>query len=153
MIRKLILSFLICSPLFAEDFVSVKIKETKLRTKPQHWSSSVANLKYGDRLLKLKEEQGWTQASFTGKKIGYIQNSAVSDKKILLSTAETALLESSPGEAILAGKGFSKSTEADFSQKNPSANFSEINRLEKIKLSDQEMLTFVKSGKLAGASN
>ncbi len=131
----------------AQDLVSVQIKEAKLRSKPQHWAPAVETLRYGDPLIKIKEEGAWTQVT-KSKKTGYLQSSAISGKQIMLSTASLGSVKADAGEVVLAGKGFSKSTEEEYARNNSAANFSAVNKLEQLKVSDAEMQQFVAAGKL-----
>ena len=62
-----------------------------------------------------------------------------------------ALVEkaASSDEIALAGKGFNEQVEGEFKKKNPNIDFKQIDRMEKIVVSQNNMQQFLKSGGLS----
>ena len=55
----------------------------------------------------------------------------------------------SSDELALAGKGFSKQVEGEFKTKNPQLDYTWVNRMEQMVISQEQIEQFLKDGKLA----
>lgn len=130
------------------DTVFVKVKSVKLRSSPEYFGAGVATVNYGDALQKVESGKDWWKVK-KGAAVGYIPVSALSDKKIVLSGSRAPETEFKSRDVVLAGKGFSKEAEKQLASNDKKLNFAAVNRMEGIKVSDQEMLGFIKSGMLS----
>lgn len=134
-------------PSYADD-LWVHVRESRLRSKPLFYASTVSSVRYGEKVSKLGEENGWVSVRAGGHQ-GYLPLSAVSPKAIIFSTSDVAKGEADSGELVLAGKGFSKEIEQSFQRQDESARFDLVNRVEReAKASPAEVAQFIKQGGL-----
>lgn len=133
----------------------VKVRETRVRTEPSHLASSISALKYGDPVTSLSSTptDGWFRVR-AKKGEGYIHVSAVTPKKVVLSDA-TAPTAADRSEMVMAGKGFSLEVEKAYAEEHANLNFTAVNRMERVNITDPELKKFVKEGQLVliGASS
>jgi hypothetical protein len=142
----LIISFFLPASVFAANTpLYVKVREAKVRTEPKQWAPSVASLKYGDRVSVVSEDGAWLKLSN-----GYLHSTAVSERRVVLEASKSVNKGGDDKDVILAGKGFNKEVENSYAAKNRSLNYSEVDRMEKLKVSDRELASFVGEGKLQG---
>lgn len=135
------------APSYADD-VWVQVKESRVRAKPQFYAPTVQSVKYGDRLSKIGEDNGWVGVRAGGRE-GYLPLSAVSPKAIVFSSADVARAQADPSELVLAGKGFSKEIEQSFKRQDSSARFDLVDRVEReARASADEVDRFIKQGGL-----
>lgn len=149
--KKLIFFSLLLLPCsaFAEGKVYIQVAGAKVRSEPKLWSTSVADVKFGSEVTLLSEgENGWAKIQ-VGSKEGYVPITAISSKKVALN-ANAPKGRASQDDVVLAGKGFDKNTEDQFANAGVPLNYPEVNRLEKVTVSDSQLRTFVKNGKLGG---
>lgn len=129
--------------------VSVKVKAAKVRAEPRAWATAVTALKYGDSIQALSESDGWLKVRTAGGKQGYLHESAVTTKKIVLSmrgisgdgTADRT-------DVVLAGKGFNQAVERDLAAQDGSLNFKAVDEMERLRVSDTDLAAFIKAGQL-----
>lgn len=128
--------------------MSVQVKEAPLRATPSFVGKVVGTLAYGDR-VEVREKQGdWSKVEFSGQS-GWLHNSALSAKKIVLASGqEQAKVTASGDELALAGKGFNSDVEAQFKAAHREIDFTWINRMEKISIPAAESQVFLKEGRL-----
>lgn len=126
----------------------VRVRESKLRAQPKFWAASVSELRYGDPLTLVGQESGWLKARTSRGKQGYVHPSVVTEKRIALSSDAAVDKRADTSDVVLAGKGFSKEVEREYAQSNPTLNFKAVNSMEQLKISDQELLSFMREGKL-----
>lgn len=135
------------SPCYADD-VWVQVRESRVRAKPLFYATTIQSVKYGDRLSKIGEENGWVGVRAGGRE-GYLPLSAVSAKVIVFSSADVAKVKADPSELVLAGKGFSREIEQSFKKENTSARFDLVDRVEReARASSGEVERFIKQGGL-----
>ena len=97
----------------------------------------------------MRGQQGaWLKVGLPGLKTeGWMHASALTSKKIVLQAGEQAVGQgASSDELALAGKGFNQQVENTFRAQNPNLDFSWIDRMEKIVVSQSEMETFLREG-------
>lgn len=138
---------LIASLVFAQS-ITIKVKETRVRSSPKFYARTISRVKSSERLEKIGEHRGWYKVKTTEGQIGWIHSSAVETKKLRLSSGEWVETEASPEEVALAGKGFNKEIEAEYRKTHPRLDFTWVDRMEKIEISEEEMEAFLKVGKL-----
>lgn len=130
------------------DTVFIKVKSVKLRGTPQYFGTGIATLNYGDAVQKIESGEDWWKVK-KGGSIGYVPTSALSSRRIVLGGAKAPDANIKSSDVVLAGKGFSKEAEKQLSQTDKKLNFAAVNRMESLKISDQELLGFVNSGRLS----
>ena len=134
----------------ADDSLSVQVRNTKLRSEPSMWSNGVASLSYGDPLTKISGDEPWFKVKTSHGQVGFIPSSAVTTKKIVLSSRGASGAASvDQSDVVLAGKGFSKEAEAAFASSSK-ANFAEVDAVERVKVSEGEARQFMQAGQLGG---
>lgn len=134
----------------AEETVYVQVRESKVRSTPKIWAAPVASVSYGDALVKLSGSEGWSQVKTAGGKGGYIPESSITSRKVVLSSnASLGAGGADSTDAILAGKGFDQATERQFAASS-GANLAPVDQMEKLRISEQELKEFVISGGLEG---
>lgn len=135
------------SPSYADD-VWVQVRESRVRARPLFYATTIQSVKYGDRLSKLGEDNGWVGVRAGGRE-GYVPLSAVSPKVIVFSSADVAKVQADPSELVLAGKGFSREIEQSFKKQDSSARFDLVDRVEReARASSGEVERFIKQGGL-----
>jgi len=97
-----------------------------------------------------KEEDEWYEVVPVKKQgRGWVHVSALSAKEIILKPGSKDIQNAaSSDELALAGKGFNEEVEKDFKKKNKNANFTWVDKMEKIVISTHEMQGFLKDGGL-----
>lgn len=131
--------------------MSLYVRNGYLRSEPSFLGKTVTSVKYGDRLGVIEEKGQWVNVAVSGSNVsGWIHASALTQKKIILKAgAGDAELAASSGEMALAGKGFNSDVEAKFKTQNKDVDFRVVDRMEKIIVSMDEMVNFLKEGNVA----
>jgi hypothetical protein len=130
---------------------SVQIKSGVLRATPSFLGKVVAKVVYGDRVEALGNKNGWSKVRPPAgvKNSGWIHDSALTYKKILLTAGQSDVAQGATGKEIaLAGKGFNEQVEREFKAQNPQLDFKMIDQLEKIIVSDDQMQRFLEAGRV-----
>jgi len=130
--------------------MSVQVKNCQLRDKPSFLSKIVTNLSYADQVNVQQERDNWYKVSAVNKKgSGWVHVSALSEKKIILKSGSKDIENAaSSDELALAGKGFNEEVEKEYRNKNKNADFTWIDKMEKIVVSQNEIQKFLKEGGL-----
>ena len=130
--------------------MSVQVKKCQLRNKPSFLGKIVINLKYADQVTVKQEDKNWYEVvPVNKKKGGWVHVSALSTKKIILKEGSKDVANAaSSDELALAGKGFNEQVENDFKKKNKNADFTWVDKMEKIVISSKETQSFLKEGGL-----
>ncbi len=132
----------------AADDVYVTVREAKLRTKQDFFSPGIADVRYGDKLNVLNESGSWLSVKTGGGKQGFIHQSAITERRVVLKgSAKFDPNQTSQSDVVLAGKGFNADVERRFAAAQH-VNFADVNAMEKIKISPNELSSFVAQGKL-----
>jgi uncharacterized protein YgiM (DUF1202 family) len=113
-------------------------------------SKIVTKVAYGDRVEVMDNKNGWSKARPAGaKQSGWIHDSALTHKKIVLTAGQSDVAQGATGDEIaLAGKGFNEQVEQEFKEKNPQLDFKMIDQMEKIVVSDSQMRQFLEAGRV-----
>ena len=130
--------------------VSIQVRQSQVRSKPSYLSKVVGKLSYGDSPADLGRKGEWLKVKSKKGLTGWVHASAVTDKKIILSSGKTkADLKASDEELILAGKGFNKEVEGKYRSQNPKAAFDRVDRAEREhNLDSSQVSAFLKIGRL-----
>ena len=129
--------------------VNVNVKTAKVRVEPRVWSTAVVGVKYGDTLQALSSSDGWLKVRTSGGKQGYLHQSAVTDKKIVLAARGSGGdVSADRSDVVLAGKGFNKAVEQDLAAQDGALNFKAVDEMERVRVSDGDLAAFIKNGQL-----
>ncbi|HMO18131.1 MAG TPA: SH3 domain-containing protein [Oligoflexia bacterium] len=135
------------------DSVSVSVRETQLRSKEDFLSKGTP-LKYGDSLKVLSKNNGWIKVKSVSGKEGFVHSSSVTDRELnLVADKKMGRSGASSKEVVLASKGFDKDVESKYAASNRALNFSAVNQMERTKISQAEISSFIKEGKLGGGAS
>ncbi len=128
------------------ETLKVITKENVIRKENRFLSIVIIQVRYGDEMEGLGREGDWFRVKFKGKE-GWIHRTAVEAKKIglggILGSGKTK-----HEEVALAGKGFNPEVEKAYRNKHPEAKYHIVDRIEAIKVSEGDIDSFIKKGKL-----
>jgi uncharacterized protein YraI len=127
--------------------MSVQIRKADIRDTPSYLGKIVTSLAYGDKVTVQSESGAWLQVSAAGQS-GWIHNSALTRKNIVMKAGEGAQTSASSGEMALAGKGFNSEVEGQFKANHKDIDFTWVDKMEKIKIPPKELSGFAKEGQL-----
>jgi hypothetical protein len=135
------------SQLLADSTAFVQVRSFKVRKGPDFVSENVADVKLGDQVTVLGEEDDYLKVRTPNGLQGYLHKSAVTeDNLVLKSRSRSSTVDR--GSVALASKGFDNNTEAVYQRDNPAANFAEVNRMERLTVSEGELRAFIAAGGL-----
>lgn len=134
------------------ETMSVQVRKSQLRNQPSFLGKILTELVYGDRVTVDEKKESWLRVSpAKGGKKGWMHISSLTTKEIVLKpNSKDVEKAASSDEIALAGKGFNKQVEEKFKQDNKNIDFSEIDKMEKIVISQLEKQTFLQDGDLEG---
>jgi SH3-like domain-containing protein len=141
--------FIVLVTVLVAETLMVKIQTTNLRKEPKFYASTIAVLKAGEVVEKISTANGWYQVKTAGGIVGWLHSSAVQTGKFALAAVDKSLTTKATADEIaLAGKGFNKQVEQSYKAKHSEANFAAVDRMLKVKVSQSQLLKFLKEGKL-----
>lgn len=127
--------------------MSVQVKEGQIRSSASFLAPITGKVAYGDQVEALQQQGDWVEVKNAQGGKGWIHQSAVTRKRIALSTGgETAPVAASGQEVALAGKGFNAEVESKYRLAHREADYDWVNRMEDIRITPREMVTFLKEG-------
>ncbi|MDZ4787168.1 MAG: SH3 domain-containing protein [bacterium] len=143
-------TLVLSSSILAEDSLFVQVRSTKIRSQPEHWAAAVSDARYGDKLKPITddEDSAWLEVGTLSGKKGFINRSAVSKREIVLNTSKLASVNADLSEVVVAGKGFGKEVEQDYAMSSSNVDYRAVNKMETLRVSDPELLNFMKEGQL-----
>ena len=137
---------------FAEEqgLMSVQVREGQVRLKPTFLGQIVARLSYGDQVMVSEEKGSWAKINQVETKgAGWIHMSALTKKKIIMNPGTQDIKRAaSSDELALAGKGFNTQVEKEFKVKNRNIDYTWVDKMEKIDVSQEQIRQFLKQGEL-----
>jgi hypothetical protein len=137
----------------ADDSVYIEIKSAKLRQQPKHWAPSLQDLAFGAKLEEVAREGGWVKVRTSAAIEGYVHQSALTNRRIVLSAAGQSTApesEADPSSIVLAGKGFNQEIQARYQSQRSELNFEAVNKMELRVVDGPELSAFLLDGKLEG---
>lgn len=142
---------LVATVVWADSLLSIQIKKGQLRATPSFLGKIVAELDYGDRVVALDQREAWIKVRSSSENIeGWLHTSAVTTKKIILKPgASDVVLAADSDEIALAGKGFNKQVEGEFQSQNPRLDYTLIDQMERVVVSQEQIEQFTRDGRLA----
>jgi hypothetical protein len=145
------LTFLINTAFTAmEKEMSIQVDRAQLRSTPAYFGSVVTAVSYADRLKIIDSKGAWVKASTArNNATGWIHISALTSTKLApKSGGKNAPTSVSAGELSAAEKGFTEQIEQDYRQNNKKIDFTWVDKIEKIKISPEQSVTFLKEGQV-----
>ena len=143
---------LLCRPASvsaAPTMMSVQVQTSPMRATPSPLGRVVVTLQHADRVEIIGKQTGWLNVRGPGGQTGWVNESAWPKSTGVLKAGAADVSRTASGEELaLAGKGFNSDVEADFKSRNSNIDFTWIDRMEKIVVSDQEVAGFLKEGGL-----
>ena len=140
----------VCVAFLLAETLIVKVQTTYVRKEPKFYSSPVATLRAGESITQLSAQAGWFKVRMSNGLEGWIHSSAVQTGKLKVAAMDKSLKTSATADEVaLAGKGFNKQVEDEYKSRNKGLNFSEVDRMLKIKVSPSELRRFLMDGRLA----
>ena len=128
--------------------MNVQVREAVVRDRPSFMGAIAGSLAYGDQAGVLEEMGAWSRVR-SGSLEGWVHTSALTRKTITRPVGgETLEGAASTSEIALAGKGFNQQVEDEFRKQNKEIDFSLIDRMEKMAVSEKEIAGFIEQGKL-----
>ena len=138
------------APADEQKSLSVQVKQGAVRTTPSFLAQIIAYLAYGDQVTVTGEQNSWSRIALPGAyPEGWIHSSALSAKKIVLKSGASDVEQAaSDDELTLAGRGFNREVEQEFRSENPDVDFTWIDRMEAMNVSQDQIQNFIKAGGL-----
>jgi uncharacterized protein YgiM (DUF1202 family) len=141
--------FVVLVTLLIAETLMVKVQATHLRKEPKFYASTVAVLKAGEVVERISASSGWYQVRTAKGTVGWLHSSAVQTGTFDLAATDRSLTTKATADEIaLAGKGFNQQVEESFKAKHSEADFAAVDRMLKVKVSQNELLEFLKAGRL-----
>ena len=135
--------------LMAETLV-VKVQTTAVRKSPKFYAAVVKTLKAGDRVEKISVQNDWLQVKTSDGLTGWLHSSAVQSGKVSVTASDQSLKTSaSTTEVALAAKGFNKQVEDAYRAQRKDLDYTWVDKMLRIKISEAELEQFLKQGRLA----
>jgi hypothetical protein len=123
-------------------------QEAFIRKDKRFFAPVVVRVPYGEPLEERERQGDWLRVSYKGAE-GWLHVSAVQEQKFRLSSlAGERAQESTKEEVALAGKGFTPEVEKAFREKNAQMRYDLVNQVQSLKLSDAQILEFIRAGNL-----
>lgn len=148
-------SFLFVSLLLLSSSISVaeslfiEVQSAKLRSEPKAWAPPVADLKYGDEIEVVETNSPWIKVRTKDLKEGFLHSTATTSRPVILKSNVDTNAKLDTFEAVLAGKGFSSSTEISYAKTHDKLDFTLVDSMEiRSRKYEAELLSFMQSGGL-----
>jgi hypothetical protein len=123
-------------------------QEAVIRKDKRFFAPMVSRIPYGELIEELERQGDWLRVSYKGQ-VGWLHISAVQEQTFRLSSlAGDRAQESTKEEVALAGKGFTPDVEKAFRNQNPNMRYDLVNQVQNFKISDSQLLEFLRAGNL-----
>ena len=141
---------LVATGAWAAKEMSVQVRDGQLRNRASFLGTVTGAVAYGDRVTVNQTQAGWCEVATAAGKSGWIHESALTPKRVVLSSGTTDARAGASGEEVaLAGKGFSKEVEAEYKKQNKDIDYTWVDWMGKQKVSGEQLVQFLKQGELA----
>ena len=139
---------LAASAVWAAQEMSVQVRDGQLRNRGSFLGTVVGTVAYGDRVTVNQTQAGWCEVSIAGK-TGWIHESALTPKKVVLASGTADARAGASGEEVaLAGKGFSKEVEAEYKKQNKNVDYTWVDWMGRQTVPSEQLVEFLKQGDL-----
>jgi hypothetical protein len=127
--------------------MNVQVQNGQVRATASFLGQVLVAVPYGTTVEILQQKGDWMQVKSPQGQVGWMHQSALTTKKITMGAGTTvAKTGASSDELALAGKGFNSDVEKEYKARNANLNFAAVDRMEQIKVSAEEMKTFLATG-------
>lgn len=126
----------------------VSVKTAVLKSSTGWFASKIASVSYGDKVSLVGNKGTWAQVRLSSGKTGWISKANLTTKKIVASGLSS--VSANAHEISLAGKGFSAEIEDEY-KKTSEIDYDAVDDVEKIAVSDADVVKFIADGGLKGA--
>ncbi|MBR5095807.1 MAG: SH3 domain-containing protein [Treponema sp.] len=125
----------------------VSVASVDVKAKASQFSSSVGTVKYADEVIVIQADKSWSKIELPGGKSGWLPNSSLSAKKIVVKLDGKKKSSATASELALAGKGFDSNFENTFEKTND-VSFAPVDKIETFSASEKDAVDFLKEGQL-----
>ena len=137
--------------LWAASMMTVQVSSAQLRDSPGYKGKLTAEVRYGEKVEVVEKGKGWIRVRTSSGAAGWLQESALTEKNIVLTSGKTVKSGTSSREVALAGKGFSEDVEREYrSDADLEQQFRWVDRMEGFARPDMELQAFLSDGDLQG---
>jgi hypothetical protein len=127
--------------------MSVQVKEAQLRSAPSFLGPIVGPVAYGERVEALQQQGDWVNVKSRTSQAGWIHQSALTKREVVLGAGAQGVASGNTSQEIaLAGKGFNADVESQYRRSHKSADYTWVDRMESMRVTQNEMMTFLKDG-------
>lgn len=153
--KKIALIFfcLMATTLFAKPFkkgttVYIAVKIAEIKKSESNYSEVIGAAAYGRKFIVLESNEKRTQVQLADDKtrIGWVSTGSLTKKKVFNTNDKMA--STTLDEISISGKGFSEEAENAYKTSNKNLNYEEVDKIEKIEVFEEALLSFVKEGNL-----
>ncbi len=130
----------------ARETVFVTVKKVSIRKDRQFYAPTVAEAAFRDQLVVLAREKDWVRVKFNAAE-GWIHATATAARAVSVTSKE-ATGGVSQDDVAFASKGFDATIEKEYRKTNPTADFSDVDRMEQLTVSEKALADFRLAGKL-----
>jgi uncharacterized protein YgiM (DUF1202 family) len=129
----------------------VAVKTVTLKESTGSFSANKGTLNYGEKVTVVKVDGKFTQikSAKNPSVTGWTASSNLSVKQVVAGTASTA----SAKEVALAGKGFSQEVEKTYKSQKKNLNYADVDKVESVTVSENELKKFLEEGRLKMGGN
>jgi SH3-like domain-containing protein len=145
-----VLSVVAAGALSAQSLVGktmyVTAKTIEVKNSFGFFANTLGTLAYGASVSVLQEYGKWAQVRSSEPPVlsGWVPASSLTSKRIITGSSTSA----SANEIALAGKGFNQEVENAYRQ-NGTLDYDAIDAMEEIRISSQQLFSFLQEGRLA----
>ncbi|MFH1844384.1 MAG: SH3 domain-containing protein [bacterium] len=133
----------------ATEILSVQVKSGQLRATPTFLGKVVSQVGYGEQVTVQQRRGPWIQVVDSRSNVGWIHESALTEKRIELTSSDSDLrAHTTADELALAGKGFNAEVEAEFKDQNQDVDFSWVDWMENVWVTDEQSVEFLDTGEV-----
>ncbi len=128
--------------------MSVQVREAQVRGAPGFLSRVLGTLPYTEEVAILEERTDWNRIrTLSGGLEGWLHSSSLTSKRLKLAgDGPDAQVTVSSDEQALAGKGFNSDVEQEFKARNQTADFSVVDKMEKLSIPTESIIQFLNEG-------
>jgi hypothetical protein len=129
----------------------VSVKTVALKSSTWFFASSRGNLAYGAEVTVLQVKGSWADVRAAGSSSvsGWVAVSNLSSKRVVASGSSGGV---SANEVALAGKGFNQEVENAYKAEG-NLNYADVDRTEALVVSQNDLLQFMRDGRLTTGEN
>ncbi|QEN03189.1 SH3 domain-containing protein [Thiospirochaeta perfilievii] len=123
------------------EYKNITVKSAQIRQRPSFLGKILFTLNYTDEVAIYETKNGWSYIGFNSNK-GWIHNSALSDKKLILKKSDSKIEDRVSGsEVALAGKGFNSEIEENYKSQN-NLDYYWIDQMEEYQVDIESLIDF-----------